>query len=310
MNAEVFAEWFRRQGHLVIRTKTSYWCDFGPRVCQAIPFCCTIAPGEDELHDLLVGNRIIGIRYSTPVDAGKGVMSYHAICQDHDYDLCSLPRQSRQNILKGTKSCVVQRVPFSIVARDGWELHADSLKRQHRRDKVCRRSWEVMCHSADDLPGFEAWGAFVDGELAAAVVLASVDDCAVLLSHNSRTKHLPWKPNHALIFSLTKELIRREGISKVFYTLQSLDAASELDEFKFRMGYKPVPIRQRVVFHPAVSPLVNGVSHCLARLLHRAMPANPLFSKAEGLLRFAIKGRSEGIAQELPEALRGDANVA
>ena len=49
MNAEIFAEWLRRQGHSVVRTTSSYWYDKSSRVYQAFPYHWIIQPTEEEL---------------------------------------------------------------------------------------------------------------------------------------------------------------------------------------------------------------------------------------------------------------------
>ena len=85
MTAEVFAEWLRRQGHRVVRTASSYWYDVSPRVFQAFPYHWIIEPSEEELGRLLRENNAIALRYSAPVSAPQGKVSYHVVCEDPNY---------------------------------------------------------------------------------------------------------------------------------------------------------------------------------------------------------------------------------
>ncbi|MGD9002260.1 MAG: hypothetical protein PVF04_06310, partial [Anaerolineae bacterium] len=94
MNAETFAEWMRRQGHRVVRTSSTYWCEVSPRVYQAFPYHWVIQPPEEELRTLLGENRAIALRYSTSTGARRGKLSYHVVCEGPSYDLASLPRQA------------------------------------------------------------------------------------------------------------------------------------------------------------------------------------------------------------------------
>jgi hypothetical protein len=80
MNAEVFAEWLRRQGHRVIRTPSSYWYEAVPRVYQAFPYHWLITPRDEELYQMLGENHAVGLRYSTPLDSHLGAVSYHSVC--------------------------------------------------------------------------------------------------------------------------------------------------------------------------------------------------------------------------------------
>ncbi len=67
MNADIFAEWFRRQGYRVLRTPSSYWYEASSRVYQAFPYHWLIEPPEQELRGLLVKNNAIAVRYSAPL---------------------------------------------------------------------------------------------------------------------------------------------------------------------------------------------------------------------------------------------------
>jgi hypothetical protein len=89
----------------------------------------------------------------------------------------------------------------------------------------------------------------------------------------------------------------------VFFTVQSLDAPANVDEFKFRMGFQFKPVRQRVDFHPFASPFATPTLHSWAqRLLHRD-PTNPYFAKAEGMLHFYMEGKRSITEQTWPDCL-------
>ena len=53
MNAEIFSEWLRRQGYIVVKTESSYWYDAWPRVFQAYPYHWVIQPEQAEINALL-----------------------------------------------------------------------------------------------------------------------------------------------------------------------------------------------------------------------------------------------------------------
>ena len=98
-------------------------------------------------------------------------------------------------------------------------------------------------------------------------------------------------------------MVSRPDIRTVFYGLHSLDAPASIDEFKLRMGYKAMPVRQRVVFHPILKAFfyIPGAS-CMKYLLH-CCPKSAIVRKAEGMLQFYIDGKRAPIEQEWPECL-------
>jgi hypothetical protein len=303
MNAEIAAEWLRYQGYRVVRTSSSYWYETRSRVYQAFPYHWVIEPQEKELRQLLCENRAIALRYSTPVIALQGKISYHVVCEGPSYELASLPRRARQNIRKGLGYASIERIPLSRLATEGWMLRLETLTRQGRAGAECQEWWRRLCLSAKDLPGFEAWGAIHDGQLVAAFLAFACDGCYSLPYFQSATAHMKYRVNNGMLYDVTCQAIDRHDISKVFAGLQSLDAPSSVDEFKFRMGYSAQPVRQRVVFHPWLTLFFNKVSHAvikrwLCRHLH-----SPTLSKIEGMIRFYLEGQCPPGDQDWPECL-------
>jgi hypothetical protein len=303
MNAKIFSEWLGHQGHAVCRTASSCWAEVGPRIYQAFPYHWVISPPEAELRRFLIERRAIGLRYSTPLDAALGAVSYHVVYTHREYPLAGLPKKARHDVQRGMKSASIEPVSFSRLADEGWQLRQDTLQRQGRLKAENQEGWQRLCQSAEDLEGFETWAAMVNGELAASLIAFTNEDCCSILYQQSRTYFLPLGVNNALAFVFTNEVLQRPGSRWIFYGLHSLDAPPSVDEFKFRMGYTARPVRQRVVFHPALRPLFNPASHALLSKLLRFRPGNPTLAKAEGMLRFYLRGRLPLERQTWPAAL-------
>jgi hypothetical protein len=303
MNAEIFAEWLRRQRYHVVRTPSSYWYQAGSRVYQAFPYHWVIEPNEAELRKVLVENRAIALRHSTPVSAPHGKISYHVVYTQAEYDLEDLDRRSRQNIRRGLKNCHVESITLQQLAEEGWYLEVDTAERQNRQTEWEKTTWRKRCLAAADLPGFEAWGAFVNGKLVATLLVVQIDDWVEYISQQCLQGYLNDRVNNALCFTVTQAVLSRPNINNVFYTLQSLDAPPSVDEFKFRMGFTPRPVRQRVVFHPWFTTLVNSVFHKLVIQLQKRNASNRILTKADGIFRFYHSGNIPLNQQEWPKCL-------
>jgi hypothetical protein len=303
MNAEVFAEWLRRQGYRIVHTASSYWCEMSLRVYQAFPYHWVIQPAEDELSQFLYQNQAIGLRYSTSVDRPIGCVSYHAIYDKPSYTLDGLDRRSRQHVRSGLKNCRVEPISFERLAKDGWLLEMDTLDRQGRQVKLREETWRRRCMAAADLPGFEAWGALVDGRLVASLLTFQMEDCCEMISQQCHRDYLSARVNNALSFVVTQTMVSRTGLRSIFYALHSLDAPASMDEFKFRMGYVAKPVRQRVVFHPWLVPVFNKASHAVIKWILCRYPDQPALAKAEGMLRFYLEGKRPPVEQDWPECL-------
>jgi hypothetical protein len=303
MNAEIFAEWLRRQGHLVVRTQSTYWYDASPRVYQAFPYHWLIRPSEGELLAFLRKDRAIGLRYSAPADEPQGRISYHVVYEAPQYNLELLERRARQNVRNGLSRCTVQPIALERLADEGWLLETDTVDRQDRHVRMTREIWRRRYLSASDLPGFEAWGALIEDRLVASILTFRMDDCCELISQQCHREFLNARVNNALAFTVTQAMVSRPGIRSIFYTLQSLDAPPSVDEFKFRMGYKAKQVRQRVVFHPMLAPLIRPALGAAVKELVRRFPGVPSLPKAVGMLQFYLEGRRPLKEQHWPECL-------
>lgn len=303
MNPDILAEWFRRQGQQVVRTSSSYWVDQGSRALQAFPYHWLIEPDQSEFNELLKKYRAITLRYSTPLSAQSGYVSYHAILKDAAFELANLGKRTRKNVRRGLDFFCVEPISFECLATEGFLLQLDTLDRQGRKLDLEHSKWKTLCFAASDLPGFEAWGAMLDGKLAASALIFQMDNCYYVLYQQSLSQYLSENVNNALTFAITQNLVKRPETKSIFYGLHSLDAPSSLDEFKFRMGYIAKPVRQRVVFHPWLGLFANNFSHAIVQRLLHQNKGNPKLSKAEGILRFYLEGCLPLEEQNWPECL-------
>ena len=302
MNAEIFAEWVRRQGHRVFHTASSYWYEAGPRVLQAFPFHWLISPSETETRDLMTENGIISLRYSTLLNSAIGKISYHIILHD-PYNLNMLNARALKSVKRGLSRFQIKQISFERLATEGWILQQATLDRQNRLRSMTSADWELICRSAADLPGFEAWAALSEGELAAAAIVFQIDSTCCVSDSVSHRKFLNDQANNALLYSLSRNLLARDNVEGIFFTVQPLDAPSAVDDFTLQMGLIPKPVRQRVDFHPLLSTFATPTTHKLfTSLLHRSYE-NPLLAKAEGMLRFHIEGKQPFTCQHWPQCL-------
>ncbi|NWJ42563.1 MAG: GNAT family N-acetyltransferase [Geothrix sp.] len=306
MTPDIFAEWLRRQGHRVVRTRSSYWFDSGPRVFQAFPYHWVIRPTEDELRDFFFEENAIGLRYSTDLEADEGACSYHIVFERLAYGIQDVDASIRAKVRRGLEACQVGPIPLERYASEGWPLERDTRSRQQRHSRHRRPHWDRMVRAAADLDGFEAWGAEVGGRLAASLLFVRIDDCIDMLYQQSLTEFLPQRVNNALLFEVTRALAADAGVRLIHNGLHSLDAPPSVDQFKARLGYSVRPVRQRVVFHPRLAPWVgDGVSRCFGGLA-ALYPKSDYLQKAEGLVRFHANGKLPLARQPFPELLASE----
>lgn len=306
MNAEIFAEWLKRQGYRVIKTESSYWFNQSMQVFQAFPYHWIIRPEESELQVLFQKHRAFGLRYSTPLGSPEGYVSYHNIYDRPTYDFNDLKSNARNHVRQGLRHCQVEPISFERLSEEGWDLQSDTMARQGRNAAMSRKNWQHRCHAAQGLPGFEAWGAFVEGKLGASLLGAQIDDWYHILYQQSSRDFLNYRINNALTFTVTQNALARPDVRAIHYGLHSLDAPDSVDLFKFGMGYMSYPVRQRIAYNPLIKPFANRHMLALSEHMPAAVQKMGVFSKAKGMLRYYLAGKQPLDAQPWPERLAAD----
>ena len=302
MNIETYSEWLRRQGYHVLQTASSYWFNAGPKVLQAFPYDRLIQPSREELRHLTLSKGNIAARYSMPFNSVDGMISYHVVLSGN-YSIEMLRPQARNGIRRGLENCQVQPISFERLAKDGWSLQQDTLDRQGRTRSMSEDQWKRLCLSAQDLPGFEAWAAIAGGELASSIIIYRIGDTYYVPYAQSHRKYLGLHVNNALFYTASREMLSRDGVQSIFYSLHPLDAPESVNEFKFRMGFMARPVRQKIVFNPLIQPFATKTVSKLMKQFLKLDPDNPFLNKAEGMLRYHLLGKQPISEQPCPNCI-------
>jgi hypothetical protein len=284
VNRDSMATFLERIGHRVVRGESCHWYTQGARFWAAFPHSKPVAPSRSELATVFEKTRCLGLRYVSSPD-GLGRESYALMLDDPSYDLDSLSSNTRSKVRRGLKQCEVRRLDASFARAHGHRANEDTLRRTgFTRDMYdWNRYWDAVAST----PDIEVWGALRGSELLAYLVAIPLEGCAEIPVARSSDDGLRHYPNNALLFTVAHTLIRQPGIDRILFGLESLEAVAGVDSFKESMGFFRRPIRQRIVFHPLVEPIVRArVTGRIARALVKRRSASMFWRKVEGLLLF------------------------
>lgn len=291
MDSATYAGFLRAIGHRVVSTPSAYWYDASRGFYLSAPPNLTYTPTEDDLRIVLRTFPCFGVRFAAPLQ-GPGKLSYQIVCDNRSYGLEALSANVRSKVRRGLKRCRVEPVSFDVIATAGRQAHHDTVARQGREGVLSGERWERFCQAAAVTHGIEGWGAWSGDSLAAFLVTVTFESSVEFLLARSCTNQLGAYPNNALIFSVAEEMLARRGVAEITFGLESLEPVGPLDQFKFGMGFRRFPLRQRVVFHPLVRALVRRAPvRALFRHWSERHAGEAVFwRKAAGLLRFAEEG--------------------
>jgi hypothetical protein len=100
------------------------------------------------------------------------------VCRDRNYDFASLSQNVRSRTRRGLARCRIEQIGFEYLSTHGHTLTEETTMRQTgKKPNSSMEEWQRFCANAGRLPGFEAWGAFVEDRLATFIVAMLVEDC-------------------------------------------------------------------------------------------------------------------------------------
>lgn len=170
------------------------------------------------------------------------------------YNLLRLNKKARNQTRRGLENCKVAKIDWDLMIKEGMRVNKSSLSRQKRNAfpnpiYTNENFWVHDCRCSEEFDDIEAWGAFVDNNLAAYCTIQIYDDRgARIRSAMSDTHYLNFYPNNALIFSVTENMLSRPNIEFVTYGGGSSDPA--LEHFKKNMGFCKREVCTYLFFSP------------------------------------------------------------
>jgi hypothetical protein len=272
-----------RLGHRVVRTEHGWWYDFYRGFYVSFPHHRLIAPGPAELGRLLCGGLVAGVRYVAP-PGSPGRPSYAMMCADRAYDLARLSANTRSKVRRGLSRCRVERLDPAFARARGRPAHEDTLRRIGVREPY---PWDAYWRAVEQSDCAEVWGAVAGDELVAYLVGVLADRCLEIMVARSVTDALRYYPNNALVYTVVRDVLSRPGMESVWFGIESLEGAQQVDDFKLSMGFEKAPIRQRIVLHPLLRPAFRSglVRRGLGALAERR-PQNEMWRKLRYLADF------------------------
>ena len=284
MTPEELVEFFRQRGSDVVRTASSWWYEEqrGTRVYYSFPAHRLIDPRPTEISEVFrLLPRAMAIRFLTPDTTRHSRTSIWL--RRAPYNLSVLTSKARNQARRGLEACQVRKLDWRELIENARAAHADTMNRRGAEDNSSLGIGPDLAAC----PAYEAWGAFISGNLAAYAVTVTVDDWAHILLQRSVSANLKARPNNALIFTLTAGMLARPDISTVSYGLDPLAALDSLDHFKAGMGFVKETVGHRIVLAPRFRPVVNRVTIKPLIALAELMPNNARLQKIAGFCSVA-----------------------
>lgn len=285
MSAEGYANFLIGMGHNVRKHGDVYWFNAHPHIYMSFPFDTLVSRDAIDVKAIL---RTDGWAARFPCDLSEGRASYRIIANQPDYNLMTLSGKARNQTRRGLENCDVRPVNFQELLAHAMLLNRETLERQGRCIPEGFESyWKQYYKHAALSEGAEAWGAFVENDLAAYLVAFVMNDVAHILIMRSSRSYLKKYPNNALLYSYLNHMLKEGKVKEVSIGLESIQAGMDsLDHFKEGMGFRKEPVGQQIILRPALKMLAKKPMVNLGLQLLAYLPDNERAAKLAGLLNW------------------------
>lgn len=247
----------RELGWRVIFEGGFCWLSSGLRMFVPLP-CTGPISLSNATRRALWEQHALFLRYPCDDDHPSYPSHIHMV-SNKDYDIMTLALKRRNNVRRGLRDCSIDRTTFDYLVRNGLPLIRDTYDRQGR---VCTEHtielWRKYFTAAGRNPLFEAWGAFFNNQLAAFCVNFTFRGVVNVYCSFSRRDLLRYRQINALIFVCTKDAITRAEVNHVSYGMRATVGDPEsLKSFKDSLGFRKIPVNERIEVNPWLKPLFD-----------------------------------------------------
>lgn len=285
MSEQGYAQFATSMGHKVRQSGGVFWFNAHPHIYMSFPFDREIEPSQVDWVEVL-GTDGWAARFTCGIDIGRP--SYRIIADQKDYGLASLSGKARNQTRRGLEQCEVRPVSFAELISRGISLNKETMLRQGRKIGAGFEDYWIRYYKNAELAeGAEAWGAFVNGELAAYLIAFRMGAVSHILIVRSSSRFLKQYPNNALIYSYLNYSLSQTGISEVSIGLESIQEGMDtLDHFKIGMGFHKQPTGQRIVLRPVLDRFMKMGGLSITRTLLGSGWGSEALGKLAGMAKW------------------------
>ncbi len=289
MRESQMADFFRSLGHKIVQTNSCFWYSSHRFLYKNLPIHRNVDPSQSELAKVMMRGAALAIRY--PGSPGEAIPDGGIyVCSDRNFGFPALSANARSHTRRGLARCTVEQIDFKDLAVKAYPLITEtSLRQTGKQSSRSKAQWKSFCELACQWPDLEAWGAFVDGELAAFIVAILAEDCYYIHLQKSSSALLKHYSNNALLFTVMKAALARPAVGWISNGQIALAAREGLHHFKTSMGFEIHPFKEQVVFNPLMKPGLWAVRMVTGRLA-RINPENLFWRRASRALQLAGDG--------------------
>ncbi|MGD1042509.1 MAG: hypothetical protein ABR913_05530 [Sedimentisphaerales bacterium] len=202
---------------------------------------------------------------------------FRCICDKADYDISQIERKKiRYYIRCGLTKCTIRQVDFQWLADNGYNTYVNAASRYNNFTVETKERFRERMLAYKNVPNSEAFGAFVDENLAAFMTVFIYGDSVLNPRAHFDPAYSDFCPMYALYYWAAKHYLTEKGYKEFDRGERHLAHETNFDEFLLRMGYRKVYCRLGLYMAFPVR-LILGIIRVFRKILKAILPNRSYF---------------------------------
>jgi len=269
-----YCQHLKLMGHRVAKSSSTVWVDVRPFIYQpATPFQMDTIRQAD-VDEVLQSANAIACRWFSPLAVSEAAAEPDPLVvyiARPPFNLETLRGDARRKTRRGLERVEVRKASLSEeVEALAYPIYVDNIRRvglMNSRKRILRR-WQTWAAAIRGSQCVDFWTAWNETTLLAFMVAVRTPWGTQFVLHRSAQSSLPLYPNNALYYQATKDAF--DSGSPIVSTGLSAFAreGDGLHEFKIRMGFEAVPLREKFAWCAFLRPFESYANSHRLRKLH------------------------------------------
>jgi len=201
---------------------------------------------RSEIQKALKDNGLFFAKWTDQWDLATPSEWWWTCCDIKDYSLDKVPSKgARRDVILGGKKCIIKCLSPSEIVQDAYKIFYESLKSYGTDNKnlPTKSDFQKKIEAEASFHGYEPWGAYVNGQMAAFAQCRVMDDYVSINVAKSDPAYHRYSPNSILFYSITEHYLNKRNLKYITNGSRTLLHPTTINDFLERLGFRKVYAR-------------------------------------------------------------------
>lgn len=196
------------------------------------------SPSRDAIRRVLLQKGAWGALWNYDWDCGESGPWYSYICDTPDYELGSIKKKVRYYVRRSLKECEVKEIDPNWLAEHGYKTYINATSRYTKFVALSPETFRRVTRSLANRPGWQTYGVFVKGELAAYGLVRFCGQTLQMRTAKFDPAYSSANPMYALYYTVAHLHLQERRYADIDNGVRPLLHDTAIEDFLRRMGWR------------------------------------------------------------------------